>query len=285
MPYLAEGEDGSNFALRDGDLVRPGGQRLARRDQPDRFLVIGAGRTGSSLLCAILAAAGGDFGMPADQAWAADGGAFEHPAVARAAAWFAVADQWGHARPVWPRRWAWDVARHQAKAHLRRAPAVAQFIKGPNLDLAVQLTAKLGYLPRIVISHRAFGAQAMSLALRSASVDAITLEPTYLRTSKNALMWLHVYGGCVVGFRELVNLERGEWFDALAEVTALPRQRLEAARARLAKRDRRTMRPPLLSPECDRLHACLCELSGRVVPPSHLAARAPAHRLAAQHAA
>jgi hypothetical protein len=249
------------------------------RDQRERFLIVGAGRTGSSLLSAVLAAAGGDFGMPADQAWEVDGGAFEQAAVTRAAAWFAVADQFGAARPIWPHRWLWDVARHQAKAQLRRALAAARFVKGPNLDLAVQLTAKLGYVPRIVVSHRAFAAQAMSHALRSTNVNAVALEANYLRTYKNALMWLHVYGGCVVGFDELVDLDRSEWLDALAEVTGLPRQRMAAARrAQFTGREPRAVRLPSLSAECDHLHACLGKLSGRVVPPSHLAARAPAYR-------
>ncbi|HTT80536.1 MAG TPA: hypothetical protein VMF86_12735 [Stellaceae bacterium] len=256
------------------------------QDQRERFLVVGAGRTGSSLLCAVLAAAGADFGMPADQVWAADDGAFEHADVTRAAAWFTVADRLGAVRPLWPRRWIWDAARHHAKMHLRHALAAAQFVKGPNLDLTVQLTAKFGYLPRIVVSHRSFAPQAMSLALRAAGLDTRAIEAYYLRTYKNALLWLHVYGGCTVDFDDLIDPQKTQWLDAVAEVTGLSRRRMAAARAaRLDPGRAPRHSPPVLSPECERLHACLCDLRGQVVLPSRLAARAPALRLASRQAA
>jgi hypothetical protein len=259
----------------------------AERSPRERFLIINAGRTGSSLLCAILAAAGADFGMAADQTWSADDGAFEQEAVTRAAAWLGAASRLGPTPPLWPQRWRWDFARHRAKIHLRRALAAAPFVKGPNLDLAVQPAAKFGYEPRIIVSCRAFSAQAMSLAQRSAHSEATALEAYYLRTYKNALMWLLVYGGCVVDYDELADPEESAWAAALAAVTGLAAPALAAARqARLDPRVvRRPSRLPALSLECELLHDRLRGLSGQAVPPSHLAARSMARRPAGAESA
>jgi hypothetical protein len=258
----------------------------AERGARERFLIITSGRAGSSVLCAVLAAAGADFGMPAEQTWSPDDGAFELTAVTRAAAWLTVANRIGPTKPLWPQRWRWDFARHRAKVHLKRALRAARFVKGPNLDLAVQPAVKFGYQPRIIVNSRAFTAQAMSLAQRSAHSDASVLEAIYLRTYKNALMWLLIYGGCVVDYDELIDLRRTEWAAALAAVTGLPAQAIVAARqARLNVSEPRTAELPALSAECERVHAMLREFSGQVVRPSHLAARSFARRLAGQEAA
>jgi hypothetical protein len=259
----------------------------AERSPRERFLIINAGRTGSSLLCAVLAAAGADFGMAADQTWSADDGAFEQEAVTRAAAWLGTACRLGPTPPLWPQRWRWDFARHRAKSHLRHALAAARFVKGPNLDLAVQPAAKFGYEPRIIVSYRAFSAQAMSLAQRSAHSEATALEAYYLRTYKNALMWLLVYGGCVVDYDELVDPKETAWTAALSAVTGLAAPALAAARqARVDPRvRRRPARLPALSAECERLYECLRGFSGQAVLPSHLAARSSARRLAGAAAA
>lgn len=240
---------------------------------PQRFFVVNAGRTGSSLLCAILAGAGADFGVPADASWSADDGAFETPAVTRAAAWFGKARQLSVEKPPWPRRWLWDIARHRGKHHLKRALA-APFVKGPNLDLAIQPAVKLGYQPRIIVSYRSFPAQAMSLAQRSAHRDVTSLEAYYRRTYRNALMWLMLYGGCVIDYDELVDVRDVGWIAPLAAVTRLAPESIAAARQARSRPGAAVGRPlPVLSPECERLYDSLRALSGRVVPPSRVALR------------
>lgn len=268
-------------AFAEGSRLPHGDEEVGfERGRSERFLVINSGRTGSTLLSAVLADAGADFGMPAVQTWSAEDGAFEPSAITRAAAWFAVADQMGPAKPLWPRSWHWTLARHRAKVHLARALNAARFVKGPSLDLAVQPAAKMGYLPRIIVSYRAFPAQAMSLAQRSGWRDVTALEAYYLRTYKNALMWLLVFGGCVVDYDELTDPGETEWASALAALTELPRSAMIAARqVRLGPKRTRQAVLPVLSAECDRLYAAMRELSGQLVLPANVARPDPIERL------
>lgn len=256
------------------------GEGLEGTGSQQRFFVITAGRTGSSLLCAILASAGANFGFPADVSWSADDGAFEQPAISEAARWFGTARLLCAEKPLWPRRWLWDLARHRGKRCLKRALRVP-FVKGPNLDLAVQPALKLGYQPRIIVSYRAFTAQAMSLAQRSAHGDSVVLAANYLRIYRNALMWLLVYGGCAVDYDELVDARQSGWIASLAAVTGLAEASIAAARQVRARPETGAPPPmPALSAECERVYASLCGLSGRVIPPSRVALRSLAKNAA-----
>lgn len=54
-----------------------------------RYLLVGAGRSGSSLLAAIMADNGADFHMPRVDDWNAGSGAYEHAEIATALKWYA----------------------------------------------------------------------------------------------------------------------------------------------------------------------------------------------------
>ena len=62
--------------------------RISMSHDKRRFIIVGTGRSGSSLLAAILAGAGADFAMPSKQQWGRDGGGFEHPDFVRAYNWY-----------------------------------------------------------------------------------------------------------------------------------------------------------------------------------------------------
>ena len=55
-------------------------------DKP-KFLIVGIGRSGSSLLAAILAKSGGNFGLPSLDDWDRRDGVLEHPYVLNAYKW------------------------------------------------------------------------------------------------------------------------------------------------------------------------------------------------------
>src|SRR5690242_20580699 len=57
-----------------------------------RFFIVSAGRTGSSLLAAILVDAGADFGMPRRESWNPQNGAYEHQLALRSYMWHQRAD-------------------------------------------------------------------------------------------------------------------------------------------------------------------------------------------------
>ena len=111
-----------------------------------RFVIVTPGRTGSSLLAAILSDAGADFGIEAKD-WNVSEGAFEHPDLIAAADSFAKARQLGVTRPLAPKKYLWDIYRHRGKARLKRIVHSVEYLKGPDLDLIVRPLFNLGYFP------------------------------------------------------------------------------------------------------------------------------------------
>jgi hypothetical protein len=244
-----------------------------------RNFIITAGRSGSTLLCSILADAGADFGLPHISGWDPGGGTYEHRLIAQAAKWYRRAHEISPDRPLPPRKWAWTLVRHQGKHLLRRALRQAEFFKALHLDLAVQPASKLGYFPQIVVSFRAFVPQALSLAKMFSERDAGAQEAEYLRTYRNAMMWLFLYGGCVVDYDDLVDPACNRWITPLAAVTGLPATELAYARRARVRQQKFPLRPNGIeySEATARLEATMRDLCGQLVLPSHIAVRAWNH--------
>lgn len=240
-----------------------------------RYFVISAGRTGSSLLCAILASAGADFGMPADQSWAEDEGAFEHRDIVLAAGRYRAAYGISRERPDGGiRRLAWSAVRHVGKGHLRRALDAAGYFKAVNLDLVIPAVARLGYLPRVIVNYRQFAPHALSLSQMFPHRDLAVMEANYVRTYRNALFLLRLYGGCVVGHRALTDPGRREWLGALSGLTGLDEEKLDSGRKeRLRIGGQGDAGPDDFSADATRLFEKLEDLSGRLVPPNRVALR------------
>ena len=57
-------------------------------DELVRFIMVTTGRSGSSLLAAIIADAGGNFGFPSEDEWDPAAGAMEHPVAQEASRLF-----------------------------------------------------------------------------------------------------------------------------------------------------------------------------------------------------
>ena len=96
-----------------------------------RFVIVTPGRTGSSLLAAILSDSGAEFGIGADD-WDPSVGAFEHPDLIAAADSFSKARQIGIDRPLAPKKYLWDVYRHIGKARLKKSFSASNTSRGPT---------------------------------------------------------------------------------------------------------------------------------------------------------
>ncbi len=208
-------------------------QRGSPSDDGRRFFVVTSGRTGSTLLCAILADCGAGFAMPTPPIWDTARGDMEHPELRRGADLMRRAYEISPERPP-PglRRVAWSVLRSRAKARLKRLMRQATYVKGENLDLMVQPAFKLGYTPTIILSYRRFEETAISASLRSGHATLQILARYYERLNRNALLLLSTFGGCVVGYEQLVDLQDVSWAAPLASVTGLAVAHLIEARSR-----------------------------------------------------
>lgn len=249
---------------------------MSAGDDRRRFFVITSGRTGSTLLSAILADAGADFGVAPPDDWdTARGGAMEDPGLQRAVRHFLLAFERSPGKPATiPSKWIWAYHRAAGKRELARVLARSVYLKCMHLDLAIPFVIKLGYFPQIIVNHRPFGDQALSHAQMIMNWSAEALAKTYDRTYHNALLSLHSYGGCVVSYEDLTVHNRTAWATSLAKVTGLAEERLLAGRALRAKPTRAPeTKFPTLSDTSQRYFDAIESMSGQAVPPSPQALR------------
>ncbi len=237
-----------------------------------RFVIVTPGRTGSSLLAAILSDSGADFGVSAKD-WSESEGAFEHPDLVAAARSFSKARQLGIDRPLAPKKYLWDIHRHMGKARLKRFVRHVEYLKGPDLDLIVRPMFNLGYFPRVIVNFRAFFGQAQSLYMRSAHHGFEALHERYCRIASDALLQLTTFGGCVIDYEDIVDPANDDWIGNLAALTGLDANRLREARGARVKD--RPQEEPGYQMDCraSRLYADIRELRGTVLEPSRAALR------------
>jgi hypothetical protein len=236
-----------------------------------RYFVVSSGRSGSTLLSAILAEAGARFGVTVPSRWDPVGGALEHPLGHRAAAAFRRA---GAAKPDgWLRRRAWQLHRSAGRRALRALLAEAAFVKCEDLDLVIAAVFKLGFFPKVILSYRRFEDHAISRGLRKATADVDALLAHYCRTYRNGWLLLQTFGGCVVGFDELIDPSATSWAPALAAVTGLAAVDLLAARDRRLGKTSRPLAPVDIASESARLFELLQANRGRAIAASDQALR------------
>jgi len=197
------------------------------RDDKRRFIIVGTGRSGSSLLAAILADAGANFAMAAQDSWVRGGGAYEHRRLVEAYTWYNRANVLRN-YPVPHRVIRYCMRRCRAK--IRAVFDAATFAKYPAATSLVYLMAQEGFRPVVIVSYRPFAAYALSRWQRS-GLGMKELIESYVDTYQTTLLQLRLFGGCVVDYADIVHPDRAAWIEALAHVTGLETQRLQAARA------------------------------------------------------
>ncbi|MEQ8231727.1 MAG: hypothetical protein RLW61_05675 [Gammaproteobacteria bacterium] len=242
----------------------------------ERIFVVTFGRSGSSLLCAILADAGADFGVPVPAQWDPRHGALEHRDIKRAAHHMRRAFDLDHGRrfrfsPELEARWR----RRRARHWLARALPQADAFKIGDLDLLVQMSFALGYAPRVVLNYRDFEQALASTLVGRKHVGPDALAAEYARVCRQGLALVRTFGGCVVGYEDMLGDPAGAWLDALAASTGLAAESLRAAAARrITATEAAPAATGMLYPECRRLYDLLAAQAGRAFPPSRTVLRA-----------
>jgi hypothetical protein len=234
---------------------------------PNKYFVVTVGRTGSSLLCAVMADAGADFGMPAPESWDPGRGVMENLPLRRAA---------HHYR----RAWDIDQGRHfnfapamesklrraLGRRHLRNALGQAQFFKGSDLDLLAQPCFKLGYAPKLIVSYRELQATLPSLLVGRTNVGPDELAEEYLRVYRQSLALLSCFGGCVVPYAELHDASYN--WGVISELTGLAEEKLTAAAERRCEGGEPIVDTATVYPEAQHIYLSLQSRRGELVPAS-----------------
>jgi hypothetical protein len=234
-------------------------------DDKIRFIVMTSGRTGSSLLAAIMTDAGADFDSPkeATRPWEVD----ETPAIialdraANALTHFAAS-----APQVFGLKFLWRLQRSMVKRRLARLLCRSKFIR--MVDRLVPLVSKIGFTPRIVCSFRRFNAVAVDKVVQ-AGVGFPEIADHYKRVYRNCLLYIHAYGGCAISYEELMDDRETAWAAALATVTGLEEARLLRARERqISRRQKTSENFPVMDAEADEVYRELRLLKGMAVTAS-----------------
>ncbi len=239
----------------------------ASSDFPSKHFIVTVGRTGSSLLCAVLADASADFGMKAPKDWDPRRGVMENFELRRAAHHYRRAWDIDHGRlfnlsPVLESKWR----RYLGRRCLARALTQAQFFKGSDVDLLTQPVFKLGYLPKLILSYRGPQATLASLLVGRTHAGPDQLASEYVRVYRQGIALLRCFGGCVVPYAEL----KSGSFDwrTITELTGLAEKQLIAAAAHRSAGGEEEAIAGSPYPEADQIFDALQEMRGLVVPVS-----------------
>ena len=239
-------------------------------DDKVRFIMVTTGRSGSSLLAAIIADAGGKFGFPSKDEWDPESGAMEHPLAQQASLLFRRAYYLRRVKRLFFfYKYLIDIRRSLGKKKLRKVLKDAHFIKSNNMDLWVWHLTKMGCRPRIIATYRRFSGNARGLFIMM-GMGFDDIVEYYCRINQNALLMLDTYGGCAVSYEEVVDPDDTAWADALALTTGLSRNALLAARGKRIK-DKILKYPEVVGlsdPTADRIYENLRKLKGVAVEPS-----------------
>ena len=242
-----------------------------------RFLIASDGRAGSTLITAILGAAGLDLGMPAVGDWNPLGGAYEHPGLAQLNRALETAENLSDLAERFPGLQAVSrFCRSRAKKRVRKLMALGQCVKCS--PLAAGYVFKIGLMPQIIVVYRDFGDLARSKMLLE-RMPWPTIADRALHTYRNALIGIHTFGGCAISYDEMIDPRQTAWLQALADCTGLDYLALAEARGRIAR-----PRPKVngaghmfhLDERLDSVERDLRALYGRYMPPSWQYLRAAA---------
>jgi len=240
-------------------------------DPRKRYLVVGTGRSGSTLLSSILADAGANFALGSVESWDPSWGEYEHPLLHVAEAWRSRIQK--IRRSVLPDRLEAFCAPRMHRA-LSRLLERAEYAKSIPLVGMVDVIHRLGFAPVLIVNYRAFRDYARSIHLSRPFWDIPKLMDRYISTYSTAILQLEIFGGCTIDYEELVDSRETAWARALSELTRLPEHRLLEQRSKRvnAKASSGKKAEPIfdqssLDPRIGLLYDALRSLKGRALPP------------------
>jgi len=242
-----------------------------------RFLIVSDGRAGSTLITAILGAAGLDLGMPSVEEWNPLGGAYEHPGLAQLNRALETAEHLSALDERFPLLHTLSrYYRSRAKRRVRKLMAQGQCVKCS--PLAAGYVFKIGLMPQIIAVYRDFGDLARSKMLLE-RMPWPAIADRAIHTYRNALIGIHTFGGCAISYDEMIDPQQTAWLQALADCTGLDYQALAEARRQIARPKPKVTREAQvfhLDERLDSVERDLRVLHGRYIPPSWQYLRAAA---------
>jgi hypothetical protein len=239
-----------------------------------RIFILTPGRCGSSFLASLLSDAGATFPGETASTWSPLKGAYESKESGKAAFLFAQAHDIrnSHKYSLIYRLFYKKIVTYKralGKYKTRKLLEKATCIKETaNIHFLPRVSAFMGYWPVIVLNYRDFPECMGSKFPGQRYFSVETLTQDYISTLENAVALLGLFGGCVVNYSDLMDVNSEDWAHVLGEVTGLDGQViLESRNRRYRDPGPETFLPVRLS-RVEEILALIREYEGRAIPPA-----------------
>lgn len=246
---------------------------MNEQNLPIRYFIISSGRAGSTLLSAILAEAGADFGYNSSGSWDRRAGAFELKQGTHAAEHHNRAIELKDNSHI--SRWRMfkrKYHRSMAKRNTRKLLQQADWVKLSNSGV-VRLARALDYQPRVILLHRHFSNYALSSFLRSGR-HVPKMMNHYYNTYADGLLALNIYGGCLIEYNEIIDRNNNQWLERISAVSHLDSQPLVAARDITVDENRHEDADVDFGNEqLEKLDKVIAQYRGKIIQPHRLSQR------------
>jgi len=239
-----------------------------------RIFILSPGRSGSSLLAALLSDAGATFPNESETSWNPLGGAFESDAVGKAAFLYAQAHEIQASKGYSPlyRLFHKKIVTYKRAAAKKKVGKLMKtatcFKETANLHYLPRVAAFLGYWPVIVLNYRDFPEWMGSMFPGQRHLPVEALARNYLSTMENSIAVLGLFGGCVVNYRDLMDPGADQWAHILSEVTGLSREVLLNSRSNRFGDPGPESPLPVRMAQAEEIMALARGYEGMIVPPA-----------------
>jgi hypothetical protein len=227
------------------------GQKVASLS---RIVVVGAPRSGTTLLASLLAKLGTDFGVE-QRAWDVNSGYYEHPSLLKIYCQLRKQSRLA--------RYSDNLAQRAQAGAIRglgRLLADVQAIKYPPLSTQLPfLVAQAGFAPILVISARLFEPYAIS-RMRMEGIGFDECKRDYLEIYRSSQLMLKVYEGVVIDYEGLLRSRREPAIQQLARLTGAELTRVEQVVASSVAEARSHAEGSAQDPECRAVYDQLTSL-------------------------
>ncbi len=182
------------------------------------YCIVGTGRSGSSLLAAIIAMSGGNFGLDTQVEWDHIKGSMEHPLCHICYKHLSRISKLKDS--ILPQKvFGISFLESKFKDNLRKFKTV-KYAKSSTLVWLVPYFTQVGIHPKVIVSYRSFEDFALSRHAKF-GWDYKKLADTYTNVYMTAWLQLHIYGGIIVDFSDVCNPQKNEWKDSVSKFTGL----------------------------------------------------------------
>ena len=254
-------------------------EELEVPEDKKKFFILTPGRCGSSLLSSILDDAGATFPAASKTSWSSLAGAYEDDRLDRTAFLLAQAHAIQQKYEYFPFYKLYDkkfvtFKRFFAKREIHKIFATSSFFKETgNMHHVARFAAHLGYWPVIILNWRSYEHWMGSMYPGQRNFDVEDLSARYVAILRNSLALLSLFGGCVVNYTELTDLEATDWADNLGRITGLdPKALLEARQNRYRAPGPETALA-VSDPAAERIQSMIRDFEGRITMPAPAAVK------------